>query len=69
MVPGQIGLIQATEVLKLVLGIGKPMIGKFLVYGALDANFHLITVERNLSCPLCGDKPSIKGLMDNAVSL
>jgi adenylyltransferase/sulfurtransferase len=61
-VPGQIGLIQATEVIKLILGKGKPLIGRFLIYDALDSDFKVFTVNRNESCPLCGRERLIRGL-------
>jgi len=64
-VPGQIGLIQATEVLKLILGRGKPLIGRFLVYDALDCDFTAFTVNKNESCPLCGEEQVIKDLADH----
>ena len=61
-VPGQIGLVQAMEVVKLILRIGNPMIGKFLIYGALNAYFEVMDVGKNPDCPLCGEQPSIKRL-------
>lgn len=60
--PGQIGLIQATEVLKLILGRGKPLIGRFLIYDALDSDFKVFRVNKNESCPLCGPERVIKDL-------
>ena len=63
--PGQIGLIQATEVLKLILGIGKPLIGRFLIYDALDSDFKVFTVNKNELCPLCGGQQVIKDLADH----
>jgi adenylyltransferase/sulfurtransferase len=62
-VPGQIGLVQATEVLKLILKIGKPMIGIFFIYDALEAHFALMEVGKNPRCPLCSAKPEITSLM------
>jgi molybdopterin/thiamine biosynthesis adenylyltransferase/rhodanese-related sulfurtransferase len=61
-VPGLVGLVQATEVLKLLIGIGKPMIGRFFFYNALDASFDTIMFEKNPSCPLCGEEPEISDL-------
>lgn len=61
-VPGQIGLIQAVEAVKLVVGIGTPMIGRFFVYNALEAYYKTIEVDRNPACPLCGDNPEIREL-------
>jgi adenylyltransferase/sulfurtransferase len=62
MVPGLIGLIQAGEVIKLILDIGKPLTGRFLVYDYLEAEFRNIAVSANPACPLCGENPSITDL-------
>ena len=62
--PGQIGLIQATEVIKLILKKGKPLIGRFLIYNALEMDFKTFSVGRNPSCHLCGEKAVIEGLVD-----
>jgi len=59
-VPGQIGLVQAGEVFKLILGIGRTLMGRFLVYDCLRADFRNIEVMKNPECPLCGEKPTIK---------
>jgi sulfur-carrier protein adenylyltransferase/sulfurtransferase len=61
-VPGQIGLVQATEVIKLILKIGTPMIGKFYIYDALTLDMRLLEIGRNPDCPLCGASPRITGL-------
>jgi molybdopterin/thiamine biosynthesis adenylyltransferase len=61
-VPGQIGLVQATEVLKFILGIGNSLLGRLLVYDALDVEFRVFNVQRNEACPLCGEKPTITGV-------
>lgn len=61
-VPGHIGLMQATEVIKLILGIGAPMIGKFYIYNALTLTSQIIDVGRNADCALCGDNPRITSL-------
>lgn len=53
-VPGVIGMLQATEVLKLVLGIGKPLVGRLLTWDALDGSFRELEVRRDPSCPACG---------------
>jgi len=50
------------EAVKLVAGIGKPMIGRFFVYNALEAYYKTIEVGRNAACPLCGDNPDIREL-------
>jgi len=63
-VPGQIGLIQATEAIKLILKKGKPLIGQFLIYHSLDTEFKTFLIRKNPSCPLCNGDPKIKGLVD-----
>jgi adenylyltransferase/sulfurtransferase len=63
-VPGQIGLLQATEAIKLILGKGTPLIGQFLIYDSLKTDFRVFRVEKNPSCPLCNQKPLIKELSD-----
>ena len=62
--PGQVGLIQATEAIKLILKIGKPLIGQFLIYNSLEVEFKLFPVKKSPSCPLCNEEPKIKELAD-----
>lgn len=62
--PGVIGLIQATETIKLLLGIGHSLAGYLLLYDALDMEFHKVKLRRNLACPVCGDNPTITQLID-----
>lgn len=62
--PGLIGCIQATEAVKLLLGVGEPLIGRLLLYDALQLRFREFKVRRNPKCPLCGDNPTITGLID-----
>ncbi len=62
--PGTIGTIQATETIKLILGIGSPLIGKLLTYNALEMDFKFFNIRRNPECPVCGDQPTIKELID-----
>lgn len=62
--PGNIGLIQATEVIKLIVGIGKPLIGRYLLYSALDMSYNELSITKNPECPVCGESPSIKELID-----
>ena len=62
--PGQIGLVQATEVVKLILGIGTPLIGRFYYYNALNVNPMTIEVGKNPDCPLCGENPTIQALAE-----
>jgi len=62
--PGVIGTIQATEVIKLLIGIGEPLIGRLLLYDALSMRFRELKLHRNPSCPVCGDHPTITALID-----
>lgn len=62
--PGVIGSIQATEALKLILGIGEPLIGKLLLYDALDMSFQTVKLKKNLECKVCGENPEITELID-----
>jgi molybdopterin/thiamine biosynthesis adenylyltransferase len=52
--------MQATEALKIALGIGRPLMGRYYVYYALQGASHLITIEKNPACPLCGKNPTIR---------
>ncbi len=61
---GTLGSIQATEVVKLLLEIGEPLVGKLLLYDALKSQFRTLKVRRDPSCPVCGDNPSITELID-----
>jgi adenylyltransferase/sulfurtransferase len=62
--PGTIGTIQATEAIKLILGIGEPLIGRLLIYDALDMSFDFITLPKRAACPVCGEHPTITELID-----
>jgi adenylyltransferase/sulfurtransferase len=62
--PGTIGLIQATETVKLILGIGEPLIGRLVLYDALAMKFRELKLRRNPECPVCGDHPTITKLID-----
>ncbi len=62
--PGLIGCIQATEGVKLILGKGSSLIGRLLLYDALQMKFQEFKVRRNPKCPMCGDKPTITQLID-----
>lgn len=63
-VAGIIGVIQANEVLKFVLGIGELLTGKLLVFNALDASFRRVRVPKNRECPICGENPTVTKLID-----
>jgi adenylyltransferase/sulfurtransferase len=62
--PGLIGLVQATEAVKLILGIGEPLAGRLLLYDALNMRFRELKLRRDPECPVCGDHPSIRELID-----
>ncbi len=58
--PGIIGTIQATEAVKLILGIGEPLVGRFLLYDALRMQFRVIRLPKDPDCPVCGTHPTIR---------
>ena len=62
--PGTIGTLQATEAIKLILGIGEPMIGRMLLYDALNMSFDMIKIRKNPKCPVCGEHPTLTKLID-----
>lgn len=62
--PGIIGCIQATEVIKALLGIGESLVGKLLLFDALEMNFQTIQLRKNPNCKVCGKDPEIKQLID-----
>jgi len=62
--PGVIGLIQATEILKLVLGKGTSLLNRLLLFNALDMQFRELKLRRDPQCPLCGENPAITQLID-----
>jgi len=62
--PGIIGVIQATEILKLVLGAGDSLLGRLLLFNALDMKFSQLKLRRDPQCPVCGEHPTITGLID-----
>ena len=61
---GLVGSIQATEALKLILGIGESLSSRLLLIDALSMSFREVNLKRNPSCPLCGDEPTVTGLID-----
>ena len=61
--PGTIGTIQATEAIKLLLGIGSPLLGKLLLYNALDMSFDYVKLKKNPACTVCGTNPTITELI------
>lgn len=62
--PGLIGAIQATEALKFILGLGRSLAGRLLLYDALNMDFREVRVPRNPACPICSDDPTITELID-----
>jgi len=62
--PGTIGTIQATETIKILLGIGSSLAGRLLLYNALDMQFEYVTLKKNPKCKICGEHPEISHLID-----
>ena len=62
--PGTVGLMQATEVVKLFIEEGRPLIGRVLLYDAMEMRFRELKLRRDISCPVCGDHPTITKLID-----
>jgi sulfur-carrier protein adenylyltransferase/sulfurtransferase len=62
--PGFIGVVQATETVKLLLGTGRPLIGRLMLYDALDMSVREMKVRKNPKCPICGPSPTITALID-----
>ena len=62
--PGTIGAIQATEAVKLILGVGESLIGRLLLYDALNMSFEQVRLRKNPNCPVCGENPTVTQLID-----
>ncbi|HKR93945.1 MAG TPA: molybdopterin-synthase adenylyltransferase MoeB [Candidatus Angelobacter sp.] len=62
--PGLVGVMQATEVIKLILGKGDPLIGRLLLVNALDMRFRELKLRKNPECPVCGKNPTVTKLID-----
>jgi adenylyltransferase/sulfurtransferase len=62
--PGIIGVAQAIEAIKLILGIGDPLVGKLLTFDALSMTFRTLNIRRDHDCPLCGTHPTVHELID-----
>ena len=62
--PGVVGTIQATEAVKVILGAGEPLIGRFLLFDALKMRFRELKVRKDPECPVCGDNPTVTELID-----
>jgi adenylyltransferase/sulfurtransferase len=63
-IAGILGTIQATEALKHLIGIGDLLTARMLIFDAIDMNFETIAIKRNIDCPICGENPIIKELLD-----
>ena len=62
--PGVVGTLQATEAVKLILGVGDLLIGRFLIFDALQMRFRELKLRKDPDCPVCGDKPTVTQLID-----
>jgi adenylyltransferase/sulfurtransferase len=62
--PGVVGTLQAVEVIKQILGIGDPLVGKLLLYNALDTEFRTVKLRKDPKCPVCGENPTVTELID-----
>jgi sulfur-carrier protein adenylyltransferase/sulfurtransferase len=62
--PGTIGTLQATEAIKLIMGIGQPLVGRMLLYDALEMTWDTINIRKNPNCPICGEHRTIHELID-----
>lgn len=62
--PGLVGVIQATETIKLILGIGEPLVGRLLLVDALGMSFRTLKLRKNPECPVCGTHPTVTELID-----
>jgi adenylyltransferase/sulfurtransferase len=62
--PGIVGALQANEAIKLILGVGRPLVGRFLVFDALQVKLRELALAKNPDCPLCSDRATQRGLVD-----
>ena len=62
--PGVVGSLQGNEALKLILGIGQPLVGRLLLFDALTTTFTELALRRNPACPVCGESPTITDYVD-----
>jgi len=62
--PGVIGTIQATEAVKIIIGVGEPLINRFMIYDALRMKFRELKLRKDPECPVCGDTPTVTELID-----
>ena len=62
--PGVVGTLQATEAIKLILGVGEPLVGRFLIFDALKMRFRELKLRKDPDCPVCGERPTVTELID-----
>ncbi|HEY0074840.1 MAG TPA: molybdopterin-synthase adenylyltransferase MoeB [Abditibacteriaceae bacterium] len=62
--PGVVGVVQATEAIKLIIGKGRPLVGRLMLYDALEMKFRELKIRKDPSCPVCGENPTIHELQD-----
>ncbi len=62
--PGVVGTIQATEAVKLIIGVGEPLVNRFMIYDALRMRFRELKLRKDPECPVCGDHPTVTELID-----
>lgn len=62
--PGVVGTIQATEAVKLIMGVGEPLVNRFLIYDALRMRFRELKLRKDPECPVCGENPTVRELID-----
>src|SRR6266511_5100493 len=62
--PGMVGMSEGTETVKLIMGIGEPLVGRFLIYDALRMRFRELKLRKDPDCPVCGTHPTVKALID-----
>ena len=62
--PGVVGTIQATEAIKLILGVGESLVGRLLLFDALQMKFRTLKLQKDRECPVCGDHPTVTKLID-----
>ena len=62
--PGIVGLIQATEAIKIILGKGNTLVGRLMLYDALEMKFREVRLRKDDACPICGPTPTITELID-----
>lgn len=62
--PGVVGTIQATEAVKLIIGVGEPLINRFMIYDALRMKFRELKLRKDPDCPVCGETPTVTELID-----